>query len=238
MIETALGFYDDVATEYYDPVRHPTCANFREASLIILKKWFAEITHKLAVVCEVGVGMSAVAELLSGNHPARDQLILIDSSPTMLRYSRSSVSKTTHLVLGDATKLPIANNEIDLLVASLGDPYNVPDFWYEAGRVLKPGRTVLFTTPAFAWADAFRILSAADPESAEFELVDGGRVCVPSWVYPAAAQRQMIEDADLTLLQRVSVRISELSRGPLSPKLLIDRGPDAEIVEGYLAAKK
>ena len=35
-IVTAFSTYDDIAAEYYDAVRHPTCANFFELSAAFL----------------------------------------------------------------------------------------------------------------------------------------------------------------------------------------------------------
>lgn len=60
--------FDVVAPEYYDPVRHPTCGNFRRASEILLAKWLSKF-EGIREVCEVGAGKSVVAELLLKKQP-------------------------------------------------------------------------------------------------------------------------------------------------------------------------
>jgi SAM-dependent methyltransferase len=237
MIDTALALYEDVAWEYYDPVRHPTCANFREGSAILFRRWLLDLPHETGSFCEVGAGKSLLAELLTAEGSSAANLIITDSSPAMLSYSAPWVGTRTHLVLGDSMMLPISDEGLDLLVSSLGDPYNLPSFWREVSRVLKPGGIAFFTTPAYDWAMAFRNTSTSDLESAEFELVGGESVQVPSWIYPPRAQIEMIEKSGLHVRERFTVAIAELMAQPLSPKLLIDRGPSAEVVEGYLIAK-
>jgi SAM-dependent methyltransferase len=237
MIDTSLALYEDIALEYYDSIRHPTCANFREASAIMLRRWLQETPHETGWFCEVGAGKSLLAELLAAEGSSAADMIITDSSPSMLSYSRQWANAKTHLVLGDSMMLPIADDRLDLVVSSLGDPYNVPDFWREVFRVLRPNGTALFTTPAYAWATAFRDSSASDLESAEFELLDGESVQVPSWIYPAEAQVEMIKKSGLRIKEKTRVTLVEIASKPLSPKLLTERGLDADIVEGYLVTK-
>lgn len=237
MIETSLALYQDIACEYYDAVRHPTCANFREASAILIRRWLQKLPREACWFCEVGAGKSLLAELLTAEGSPPADLIITDSSPAMLSYSRPWAGTRTHLVLSDSMMLPIKDDGLDLIVSSLGDPYNLPGFWREVYRTLKPGGWAFFTTPAYDWATAFRDSSGSDLEFAEFELLGGECVQVPSWISPAKEQIEMIEESGLHVQERSHVPILEIASQSLSPKLLTQRGPNADVVEGYLVTK-
>ena len=236
MIDTSLAWYEDIASEYYDPVRHPTCANFREASAILLKRWLQQLPHTTGWFCEVGAGCSLLAELLAAEDSSAADVIVTDSSLAMLRYSRRWTGGKTHLLLADSMMLPIADENLHLVVSSLGDPYNVPKFWQEMHRVLRPGGAAWFTTPSHDWAVAFRHGDNSN-FPAEFELRDGERVYVPSWIYALPTQIKMIEKSGLRVKEHSRVFLPELTAKTLSPKLLTRRGPTADVVEGYLVAK-
>lgn len=237
MTETTLASYEDVAPEYYDPKRHPTCANFREASALLIGRWLREFAPRAGVFCEVGAGRSLLAELTADLSLGEARLVLTDSSPSMLSYSRRWAGPNASLVVADSARLPFAAGSFDLLVSSLGDPYNDLSFWREARRTLRPGGAVFFTTPSHDWATAFR---GRDRDgSAEFELSNGESVYVPSKIYPRSAQIELIESAGLLARagRHAEVLLSDIKSSALSPKLLADRGADASIVEGYLAIK-
>jgi len=236
-IDTCLAVYEDLASEYYDPIRHPTCANFREASSLLLHKWLGRIRSKNGTFCEVGAGKSLLAESLAMAAVSPGRLIITDSSAAMLSYSRPWAGAHTYLVLNDATRLALADNRCDLLVSSLGDPYNVQAFWDGVCRVLKSGGLMIFTTPADAWAKAFRTNSHSDLSLAQFDLRDGESVDVSSWIYPKEKQIEIIEKSGLHFLERSVVTICEIGSTELSPKLMLERGSEAEIVEGYLITK-
>jgi SAM-dependent methyltransferase len=238
MIDTTLVSYEDIALEYYNPVRHPTCANFREASALILRKWLQAFPHGRGLFCEVGAGKSLLAELLAAQGLGVTRLIITDSSPSMLSYSRQWADKRTHLIIADSAMLPIASGSLDLLVSSLGDPYNELRFWGEAYRTLRSGGVVFFTTPSYDWATAFRAEGDRNEvEHAEFELSSGERVYVASKIYPSNEQIELIGKAGLVIKEYAQIALSEITVSPLSPKLLMDRGPDASVLEGYIAVK-
>lgn len=238
MIDTSLASYEEIASEYYDPSRHPTCANFREASALILRKWLQDFPHREGLFCEVGAGNSLLAELLAVQEPRATRLIITDSSPSMLSYSRRWADKRTHLVMADSTMLPIASGSLDLLVSSLGDPYNEFRFWREAYRTLGSGGVVFFTTPSYDWATAFRAEGDRNEvERAAFELLSGERVYVPSKIYPSNEQIELIGKAGLVVKEYTQIALSEITISPLSPKLLTNRGSNASVLEGYIAVK-
>lgn len=237
MDDDYLDTYEDIAQEYYDSIRHPTCANFYEASVYLLNLWLKHLHVNNGWLCEVGSGKSLLAEKLNKQNMALDHLILVDSSPSMLKYSNQWASKGTQLILGDAVKLPFASGSLALLVSSLGDPYNEYNecsFWEEVYRVLRPGGISLFTTPSFDWASEYR-----DEDymmQAEFKLLNGRKVWVPSWIYPKDRQLKIFRDSGLLVKEVSQVSRSALMSEPISPKLLIGEN-DKCIVTGYVLVK-
>lgn len=238
MSETQFVSYDNIASEYYDRTRHPTCANFREASACILKEWLQRYGVDHVQICEVGAGNSLLAELLVAMNHDLDQVLISDLSPGMLEYSKKWVKHGAKLLLNKAEMIPVASESLGLLVSLLGDPYNEPAFWAEAYRTLRPGGLVFFTTPAHEWAKAFR--SQSEPHgiiSAEFELRDGRKVRVPSWIYPVEQQVALIRSKGLEVREVKQVLLSALTSEDLSPKLLVTQDVDINVVTGYLCMK-
>ena len=230
--------YETLAAEYYDPALHPTCANFRHASKTILQSWLNGIP-RTGDACELGCGMSLLAELLSERKMPLKQLYLTDSAPTMLAYSAQWVEHGAHLLLADARELSFENDALDLCVASLGDPYNEDAYWQEMSRVVAPGGYVMFTTPSYAWALRFRGSESPDDFTrAEFILQTGRRVFTPSMVLPDNEQVDLIESAKhLKVSEIKSFRFSQLSAARISRKLDVARGGDTPVVTGYLVQK-
>jgi SAM-dependent methyltransferase len=239
MANVLLGTYEDFASEYYDSIHHPTCANFREGSSYVLSGWLKNFPIADSWLCEVGPGKSLIAENLVALSIKLARLILIDSSPSMLAYSKQWANVGAHLLLGNAVTLPLASESIGLLVSSLGDPYNKRRFWKEVNRVLRPGSMVLFTTPSYDWAYAFRDRGNEDAMKwAEFVLSNGRRVRVPSLIYPIDEQLKLVKESGFLVKEIASVPISALKRECLSPKLLIERGSNASVVTGYALVKR
>lgn len=222
-----MGNYGDLAREYYDSVRHPTCANFREASRRLLISWLSTLALSGAHLLEVGAGASIVSEWLSRNGRILDRFIVTDLSSKMLQYSHNHV--IDQRIVCDAQKLPFIDGSFDVVVASLGDPYNTTPFWSEAVRVLRRGGYLLFTSPSFEWASQYRGMS----DVAEFVLSDGTQVGVPSYVNSEKQQLGMMSACGLTVIETAGFKDSELSETPRSSKLRRGR-----IVDGYLVEKK
>lgn len=237
MGNNTLNTYEILATEYYDSARHPTCANFRQASYFIIDGWLQLLLSQNGRVCEVGSGKSIIAELMTQHGHIIDNLFLVDSSPSMLAYSNHGGVHGAKLILSNAEKLPIPSGSIAVVVSSLGDPYNSPQFWRETSRILKRGGLVLFTTPSYEWAVAFRGESEDAFTTAEFELVNGRRVRVPSIIHPIDEQIQLIESKGFAIEEVSHVAISALDRRTLSPKLSILQKSGSRVVSGYLARK-
>lgn len=231
--DARFGSYADLAAEYYDRIRHPTCANFREASAVFLTEELPAFSTD-GLVAEIGAGQSLVAELLPGLVGQR-RLMLIDLSYEMLAHSKIWLSAGALGTIADAHQLPVRDDSFELVVVALGDPYNDQEFWYEVARVLRPGGLCLFTVPAYAWAEAFRA-NVSRLDLAEFMTADGQILVLPSFIVPPERQREMIENAGLAVLRQRTVTLGEIVLTPWSPKLLPDRGPNGAVVDAFAIA--
>jgi SAM-dependent methyltransferase len=215
--------YVSVASEYYDARRHPTCANFRAASAVYIRRALDKIPGNRTVV-DVGAGRSLVAELLIEKGRSVSGLILLDGSIQMLAHSVEFVRSGAQAVIGDASGLPLLSASISVIIASLGDPFNTQEFWDEAARCLMPGGACIFTSPSYEWAQSFRNASVKEREGfAFFELINGNSAYVPSLVRSMPHQIGMIELKRQQLMptlchllvQKRSWRRAELSPGSL-----------------------
>lgn len=225
-----------VAEEYYIPSQHPTCDNFRAASKMIIAAWLKDVSEG-AKICEVGAGKSVVAEHLLEHGIPLSHLLITDQSARMLKYSAEFSQFGASLKEADATHLPIAADSVDWLISSLGDPYNLPKFWTEAARVLRSARKAIFTTPAYTWAKHFRADGGKSFKEAEFQLIDGSKVLLPSFIYSDCEQQNLIQTAGLKIISMRHILIRDLEGKKLSHKLGLDRGQAGEVVSGYFIEK-
>jgi SAM-dependent methyltransferase len=234
-----ISSYEVIAPEYYDPIRHPTCANFRQASYLILSDWLSTFPIEDSLIYEVGAGKSLLLEILNEFNREPKQTIISDLSPSMLAYSKSLADDKTRFELVAASNLPVEAATVDLVVSSLGDPYNDKKFWEEMQRVLKKGGLVFFTTPSFNWAKAFRPDDEFNKTTAEFELQDSRHVFVPSFIFSKKQQTDLLEETGFHLEDYKQVSLIDIKTTKLSPKLLVeDMNLNQNIVEGYKVTKK
>jgi ubiquinone/menaquinone biosynthesis C-methylase UbiE len=126
-----VSTYDDVAAEYYDPVRHPTCANFAELSNSFLVPRLRRYVSAVSRILEVGAGRSTAAPVLRERGVPVTQLTLLDRSAPMLEYSRTWEMAGAHLLLGDACRTTLPAESFGLIVSAFGDSYNCLGFWHE-----------------------------------------------------------------------------------------------------------
>jgi len=219
--------YADVGGEYYDFDRHPTSHAFRQGSARLLRPTLSALRRER--VLEVGSGRSLVTELTG----AAVRVVVTDADATMLAYSRGH--GRFPLTQADARRMPFRDRAFDVVVASLGDPYNESAFWSEATRVLHQDGLVYYSTPTFGWSHQFRGSSSTERTSAEFALRDGRTVRVPSRILPEVDQRRMIEAAGLTVTSVESVGQDQIPSFDRAPKLA---GAAGAVVTLYAAARR
>jgi SAM-dependent methyltransferase len=230
--------YEHLAAEYYDSDRHPTCADFRHASLKLIGGYLSLSQRPRQGILEVGGGRSVFMDLAfpGGDLPAR--AVVTDRSEAMLRHSDVRNAGLC-LVCADAELLPFQDGVFDLLIASLGDPYNTSAFWSEAARVLARGGRCLFTTPALEWSDRYR----GDQQSGErgvahFEMIGGATVAVPSIVLDRAGQMRLIAECGLTPTDVWTFTRDMFPEGtPSSPKIAGFAQSTTAVVCQYVARK-
>jgi ubiquinone/menaquinone biosynthesis C-methylase UbiE len=217
--------YSVIANEYYDALLHPTCANFDELSRRYLECRIAEQLFEDRAILEVGAGKSVVADVVRRSRSSV-KLTLLDSSKEMLALSRKSAG-FAEFIVADAKSTGLPEASFDLIVSSLGDPYNTNEFWHEISRLLRPQGVCLFTTPAPEWALAFR--DESHLREAEFVLSDGRIIFVPSFVVTYNEQIALIERARLNIESTEEFCVSDLT-GFISPKLKANMRKDNPVV--------
>jgi len=231
--------YESVSAEYYDARRHPTCANFTEASHLLFDIFQDEIgNHLLSLIrsgdfLDVGCGRSVLAqELLSRNTHWR-RLVLADDAPGMLAHSRVFCGESVELMLATGSALPLDDASIDVATAFMGDPFNTPETWRELARVIRPGGLALLTMPSFEWANTFRSTSLGERIGAALFVVEArDEIHLPSHVMSRPEQEKMVQSTGFTPVAYRNVRTTEL-KGPLSAKL----EASAHTAEGYLVRR-
>lgn len=233
---TALSTYDDIAAEYYDAVRHPTCANFFELSAAFLVPRIQKYAPAAKAILEVGTGRSIVAPIVAADKLPLSHVTLLDQSPRMLEHSRDWGERGAKLLVADATSTGLPRTSFELIVSSLGDPYNDANFWQEVSRLLNSGGVCLFTTPAWEWSETFR--GESHRRVAEFVLANGAKALVRSDIPSVATQSEMIGGVGLYLDEIQELTAAHLS-GPLSSKLLIEgKTSPLPLVRGFAVKKR
>ncbi len=227
--------YDLVAAEYYDPLRHPTCANFGELSARFLAERLLKRARLDARVLEVGAGRSIAAPILAdAGHPVTS-LTLLDESAAMLAHSAEWQSRGATMIVADACATALRAASYDVIVASLCDPYNRPAFWQEMTRLLSPNGCCLATLPAHEWVACFR--DGGRINEAEFVLANGRRIAMPSFVPQVESQLAMIAGAGLQVIEAATFSAADLT-GISSPKLnVFAAGGQGPVLRGLTAVK-
>jgi hypothetical protein len=227
-ISESAASYDDIAPEYYDHRRHPTCRDLRELSVRFLVPHLrAGLPHDGSLV-EVGPGMSILAPEAAAVG-ALSRVIMLDTSPDMLSYSSRWLTGGARSVVASADATGLSSGTASLIVSSLGDPYNSPLFWREVARLLNPGGRCLFTTPSFEWSSNFR--PHGQRHVAEFVRADGVCLLLPSYVQSEGEQVRMIENAGLIVEDRLGFG-TEMLDGEPAPKLVCV-GRNIPVISAY-----
>jgi hypothetical protein len=230
--------YNEISEEYYQEELHPTSNNFRVASLIVTKD-FLKLSgyNSFDKIVEVGAGKSIAAELISDMGFSLKNLIITDLHESMLKYSNAFIE------LGSKTKVIGAENihtkfsNIDYVLSSLGDPYNVNGFWKSSYEALAIGGYCIFTTPSYEWAQKFRKeYQKKDNMHAHFLLKNGLEVRVPSFIYEERLQIEIANSAGFTFEKTQQVNLSQIHK-KISPKLLMGSSENYPILTGYLFRK-
>ncbi|HEY5623807.1 MAG TPA: methyltransferase domain-containing protein [Gammaproteobacteria bacterium] len=98
------------------------------------------------VVVDLGAATGSGSDQLAGAFPDA-RLVCVDRSAAMLARARERCRERAAYLVGDAERLPLAENSVDLLFANLVLPWCAPDAVFaEAARVLREGGVFSFST--------------------------------------------------------------------------------------------
>jgi ubiquinone/menaquinone biosynthesis C-methylase UbiE len=219
--------YQPIAEEYYDEKWHPTCSNFGELSRAFLAARIHNLATPESNALEVGAGRSILAKVFEEDGLPLSRVTILDRSKDMLKHSERWFELGATPRVADARHTELPNGYFDLIVSSLGDPYDWPDFWRETRRVISEKGLLLFTTPSFEWSSRFRANS--EPDKAEFVLRDGRTVLVPSFTRPLAQERILMTEAGFEVIEEFMPTKRDI-RGLHSSKLSVLRNAAQEPV--------
>lgn len=108
-----------------------------------LMPWLPKKTD--LTVLDLGSGTGFFTDLLAGNY---QRVIGLDISKDMLHFAKSKRDEDILWIEGDAHKIPLANESVDLIYSNLViqwfNPLDVAI--NEMLRILKPGGLIIFTT--------------------------------------------------------------------------------------------
>lgn len=227
--------YEVIAREYYDQAKHPTCAAFRAASLSLFQRCLQPGVIAERDVVEVGCGRSIFCDVEVEHWKS---LTVIDESASMLEHSRKCLSPDVQFVVGNARQVFVPDSSVDVLISSLGDPYNDDLFWFEAYRVLRKGGLLFFSTPSIEWAASYRPVANDPLHSALFQLSNGELVATPSFIQSRDQQRSLITSASLQVLAIEELRLSQLDAvaARCAPKLAL-LGEEDPVVTLFICQK-
>ncbi len=232
-----FDYYSKVGQEYYDAERHPTCAAFGEASFALLKQSVPpEFGSSGQIISDIGAGQSVVAQLLGNRIDRVKALYLIDNSPEMLGYSKKLHFSNVVRCITSASEIDSLGVHFDFVVGGLGDPYNDVGFWKAVSRSLCDDGVCFYTTPSFEWASTYRSTNLSEtPDSALFELRDGQRVHLPSFIFNESEQTKLMNSFGLAVQHIEHFKVSSLSS---VPKKLTHLHTDTPVVTLYKVSKK
>lgn len=234
--EVTYGF---LAEEYYDETLHPTCSNLREAS----KELIREIIRSGGLgqfknVLEIGAGKSLLIELIEEEGFSFEKILITDSNEAMLQHTKNIIRDINcEIKVLDAEKTGFVDQSFDLIISSLGDPYNTLKLWFEISRILSKNGLCIFTTPSFDWSQKYRG-NSLNHKFAEFLTKDNELVKVPSFIYDYNGQNEILSKAGLEIVKTYDYKLNELQQKIISSKLKISDNKELTIVTVYLVRKK
>ncbi len=225
--------YDVVASEYYDSILHPTCSNFRSASILLISGFLRSLPAPGRTL-DLGAGRSVVPDVELQSSRSLGSIVLFDGSRDMLANNEPEFLARCESIIGEPSNIPMVSEGIDLILSSLGDPYNNQSVWKECARLLTKFGRLIYTTPAYEWMLRYRVEEEGAPEHiSRFVDRTGAVHDLPSFVYDPRTQSDLFGKAGL-LVEETKVCYADEVPGPLSPKLVNCSKERLPIVRGFL----
>lgn len=175
----AQSGYDVIADEYYD-AGHVTSRNFDITTATALRASPASFARE-GLILELGAGRGRATEFLG---VSADRIVQLDNSDAML--SLAPREQCLLRIWADACKIPLASQQFVAVVGFLVDPFLGLRCFAEAHRMLRPGGSLLLTTPTMEWGAALRSRLGIDTMTTRFRVLraDGEKtVVLPSLLH-------------------------------------------------------
>lgn len=229
--------YSLVAEEYYDPILHPTCANFRELGLKGLAQTLPLIARSKSLtsmeILETGAGKSTVAEIFSLNNLIPNRLTIQDKHWEMLQHSQRWENQVRKMYLSDARDLGVPDSSYDCVFSFLLDPYDTENLWREISRVLRPGSRWIISSPSHYWATKFRTLGSE--KSSMFIGPKGEDIELPSYTFTPYERIRNLQGYGFSIEYYREFLVDDIE-GPVSGKLILD-APKNPVLDYFIFAK-
>jgi SAM-dependent methyltransferase len=230
------GDYAGVADEYYNQYLHPTCKNFRDASVLLFRDYLSSIDLPRSVL-DVGCGRSILPDLFPDGRWSSLTIALVDQSQVMLQHTSKELQKISEIIYGEISNVRLSRS-FDLAISSLGDPYNTRKSWAQVSKQIRKGGFLFYSTPTLEWASNFRTNEdGTDLHISRFLDRRGEVHDLPSIVVSTEQQSDMFLNVGFHLIRVTESYVTDLSE-PISQKLITARQKNIPIVRGYLLQKQ
>jgi len=139
--ETNRMGYNKLANEFTEEKRKTT-ANFHQLSREFFQMAINRYLKEGDVVLELGPGRGWLRENIEFPNVIYKAL---DIAERMKEFNKD-------IMIGSAEHIPLSTDSVDIVIASLADPYLYEGVLFEISRVLKKGGFFIFSTPSNEWA--------------------------------------------------------------------------------------
>ena len=189
--QESKAVYSVVAAEYYD-ARHMTCRAFDFLDEQILNHYQNNcgLVKNGKRYLEVGAGR---VTLLRRVLPSDSILDAGDLCLEMAQHAQPVPANITYRQLS-AFNLLFPESLFDGVFAFLADSYNMPRFYEEAWRVLRPGGFLFMTCPTRLWAETLRQGDGELLYYARFPTLEGKTTLIPSITWSGEEYQRLLAD--------------------------------------------
>lgn len=208
--------YNLIASEFSDTLRLTT-RNFHDASNDFFREEIELLAHGVNCL-EIGPGNGWLRSEF--NWPLVDYQCVDLSDEMTSGDDRCKVSIS-------ASCLPFATEEMDVVLASLADPFLYPSAIIEIRRVLKKGGSALISTPAHAWAKALRAPDSIDMTT--FTLANGSTSTVFSFTRGLEEVQGIFLSAGMQLLKCQVIKVRDVTFSSLISPALTQAATNANV---------
>ena len=195
--------YVKVATQFTEEKRITT-KNFHEISEVFWHSFLKKLGSD-----------EVVLELGPGNGWLRSSFVWpsVDYRCVDIASNMQSVSNKENSYVASARSMPMLNESIDCVVASLADPYFYPEMLCEVNRILREGGLFAVTLPDKEWADNLR---GSNNHKTSFLLDSGESSTVYSFTFSDEQIEDLVDKCGFSICQLIHLQGTELRKNEIS----------------------